>query len=343
MLDFSDSLILIPKPARRLWLTRLLSILLPLLIVALLLTQVTWAEGAALLQAVSPFWVTLGVLFYLATNIVRACRIKALLPEYSLNFWRLGSIVIAQSMFNNILPARVGEVAFVYLLRKHEAITVNQAVVALVVARITDYLAVATFFIIAALALLSELPPTTDIIVGLVMVGMGVIVVLLLSLAWLGGQSLLIIGWVLQKFGLAEHRLAIWGMEKGTQLVAGLASTQSPRRLLGVFGWSLGVWALTFGWFFAFLQGVGIQTEGYRLVVGSTFAVLSKAIPFISTGGLGAHEAGWTMGFVLVGFETSTAVLSGLAVNLLTLIASIIAGGIALVLLRWRWPGPQLG
>ncbi|MDH3674261.1 MAG: hypothetical protein OES12_02105, partial [Anaerolineae bacterium] len=65
-----------------------------------------------------------------------------------------------------------------------------------------------------------------------------------------------------------------------------------------------------------------------------TFAVLSKAVPFISVGGLGAHEAGWAVGFMLVGLDKTTAISSGFAVNILTLLTSIVFGILSLWSLR---------
>jgi uncharacterized membrane protein YbhN (UPF0104 family) len=102
------------------------------------------------------------------------------------------------------------------------------------------------------------------------------------------------------------------------------------------------IWLGTFGWFWAFLAAVGIRTKAAEVIVGATFAVLSKAIPFVTVGGLGAHEVGWTVGFMLVGFEKQTAIASGFAVNILTLLASLFFGGLGLAGLalarRWKQP-----
>jgi uncharacterized membrane protein YbhN (UPF0104 family) len=61
--------------------------------------------------------------------------------------------------------------------------------------------------------------------------------------------------------------------------------------------------------------------------VGATFATISKAIPLVTVGGFGVHEAGWSLGFLLVGMPLETAVASGFAVNILTLVASITLTG----------------
>jgi uncharacterized membrane protein YbhN (UPF0104 family) len=113
--------------------------------------------------------------------------------------------------------------------------------------------------------------------------------------------------------------------------VRALEAIRSLRTYLVTALWSLLIWLFTFAWFWAFLAALGIRTEAAEVIVGATFAVLSKAIPFITVGGLGAHEAGWTMGFLLVGFDQPTAIASGFAVNVLTLVASLLCGGLGLL------------
>ena len=52
------------------------------------------------------------------------------------------------------------------------------------------------------------------------------------------------------------------------------------------------------------------------------------------TGDYGTHQADWESGFRLVGLLLKTAVASGFAVNILTLLASLVAGAMALGIMR---------
>jgi uncharacterized membrane protein YbhN (UPF0104 family) len=237
-------------------------------------------------------------------------------------------------MFNNTLPGRAGELSFIYLLRKHENIALDQAAVALLISRVCDYMAVAMLFIIAALISLRKLPPYALMIVGLVVVVLLMTVLGLLSATSLGRGFLALLRRLLTRFRLIDQHWIKIGLLKGGEIITAFEAVHTFRRYLYVLGWSLVIWIFTFGWFYAFMRGVEINTAATSLVVGSTFAVLSKAIPFISLGGLGAHEAGWTVGYLLVGFDKTTAILSGLAVNLLTLLTSVILGPFGLLMLR---------
>ena len=79
---------------------------------------------------------------------------------------------------------------------------------------------------------------------------------------------------------------------------------------------------------------MGVRTGLSQTIVGATFAVLTKALPLVTVGGLGAHEAGWTVGFMLVGFDKEIAIATGFAVNILTLLSSLVFGLGGLGLLR---------
>jgi uncharacterized protein (TIRG00374 family) len=241
--------------------------------------------------------------------------------------------MLAQSMFNNTLPGRAGEISFIYLLRKQN-INLDKATVALLISRVADYVAVAVLFIIAALFSIRSLPPDAVSIIGLVLIALVVTVAGVLSALWLGKRLLGLMRQLLIRLGLNEQRWVKFSLKKGEEIISAFEAIHTVKRYVYVMIWSIVIWICTFAWFYAFLRGVEIHPAATSMVVGSTFAVLSKAIPFISIGGLGAHEAGWTVGYLLIGFDRTTAILSGFAVNLLTLVTSVILGPIGLLILR---------
>jgi uncharacterized protein (TIRG00374 family) len=325
--------------ATSLFTKRVLSIILTMIVVVFLLAQISLRDVVDLLANISYRWMAIGGLFYFITNVGRALRLQMLLPNQVTRFHKLLPVVIAQSMFNNVLPARAGELSLVYLLRKHEAVPLGQGGVALIVARISDYLAVAAIFIVAALLSLESLPQHANGIIWIVMGVMLLTVVMLPVLAWGGRPGLFIMQRMFDWFGLTSHRAVKFSVAKLHEAIKAFEAIHSRGRYLSIFIWSLCIWGTTFAWFYAFLRGIGIQTAPLKTIVGATFAVLSKAIPFISVGGLGAHEAGWTIGFVLVGLDKTVAISSGFAVNILTLLTSIVMGGAALWILR---AGPSI-
>lgn len=315
--------------------------LITLLIIVLLLQQISLQDLLALLTNLSYTWLFVGVGFYGLTNLCRAMRLQRLLPNRSTRLPTLVVIAIAQSMFNNTLPARTGELSLVYLLYKYEAVPVNEATIALIMARLLDYFAVAIIFIAAALLSLSTLPANVTTIIMTVVGVMLLSLVALLILVGLRWRGLAVIRAGLQWLGWQDHRWSQFGLKKVAQIIVAFEAIHSLKQYLLVFSWSLLTWLATFLWFYAFIHSVAIEVELLTMIVGATFAVLSKAIPFISIGGLGAHEAGWTVGFVLIGWETALAISSGFVVNILTLISSVMLGLPGLLILRYVTKQPE--
>jgi uncharacterized protein (TIRG00374 family) len=284
-----------------------------------------------LVTGASLLWLTVGGFLYVAANICRACRFAHLLTARCGRFRRLLAIAFALSMFNNVLPSRGGELTFVYMMRRHHEVASGEAAAILVVARIFDYLTVATLFVATSLLILGALPQHAVWIIVTVSVFLLLSVGLLAAAPWLGRRGLAALDRLLACRWLSRRGWSETILRGSRSAVRALEAIRTPR----VYGltalWSLLAWLATFAWFWAFMAAIDIPTSAARVVVGATFAVLSKAIPFVTVGGLGAHEAGWTVGFVLVGLESETAIASGFAVNILTLIASLLFGGLGLL------------
>lgn len=322
------------KVARSTLIKSLVSAVLALIIVAALLAQISLRDLANMLLNLNYGWILLGATFYLVTNLGRAARLRVLLPAQHPRMSRLLPVVILQSMLNNVLPARTGELSLVYLLKKYQAVSLERGSVALVVARMVDFLAVAVIFVVAALASLGSLPRQVTGVIWAALAAMALAAGLLVSLAWAGRQSVGLLRRALARAGLDAYRPVVGGLAKLRQVIDAFEAVHSLPRYGVVFGWSVCIWLTTFAWFYAFMRGMAIQTGPLDTVVGATFAVLSKAVPFISVGGLGAHEAGWTVGFILVGFDKTTAIASGFAVNILTLLVSVVFGAVSWGALR---------
>lgn len=316
----------------------LLSGLVTLGIVVLLLTQISITAVWSLFSKLSYNWIALAILLYFINNVGRAFRLRLLLPNQNTRFYKLLLIVNAYMMFSNILPARTGEFSLLYFLRNDEDIPLDEGSAALVVGRIMDYLAVAVIFIIGAWFSLSQLleagaSQTTSIIEAALGTIVAVVIVLG-SMVWWGRRLLKLAHWFAIRPGLSSSSVLKFVIKALDKIIAAFAAIHSFRRYVIVFLWSLGLWVTIFIRFYALVRALDLETTLLNTIVGSTFAVLSKSIPFVTFGGIGTHEAGWTIGFMLVGFNETTALSSGFAVNILTLITTIVIGVCSLWVLR---------
>lgn len=312
---------------------RLVPFALALAFIALLLWQIDPTQVIHLLAGADPRWLLVGLGFYMFANMLRSVRFSTLFrADYSP--LRLLPEMFAVSLFNNILPSRSGELSFPYFMKTRHGMAVGQSTAALLVVRIFDYLAVALLYVVFSLLNLNQLPASATPVILTVAALLLISLLLLATMPWLGRQFLRLAERVMSRLGLAETRSGTVLLRVTRRAVEAFEGMRTPRTYGFTIGWSLLIWLVTFGWFWAFMRAMGLAQSYPQVIMGGTFAMLAKAIPLITVGGFGAHEAGWALGFRLVGMDLDVAIASGFAVNILTLAASLIFGGAALVFMR---------
>lgn len=311
---------------------RIVPYIIAVLLIAFLLWQIDPRQIVGQLAGADPMWLLAGAACYIITNFLRAFRFGVLLDmDGMLAPLRLLPEMLALSLLNNTLPARSGELSFPYFMHRRHDVSFGDSGAALVIARIFDYLAVAALYVTFALLEKDRLTSDAGLAVMAVAAALGLSLLPLLAAPWIAAHLLHALNWVLARVGLAGGGLGDFVQEHGERGVVALHRMRTVRAYALVFGWSLLIWLTTFAWFAAFMRAIGFSLDYALIVVGATFGALGKAIPFLTVGGFGAHEAGWTLGFTLVGLDIPTAIASGFSVNILTLCVSILLGGAALL------------
>jgi uncharacterized protein (TIRG00374 family) len=297
-------------------------------------------------------WLLVACGWYAFTNILRAYRFGVMLELEG----RLAPLAILPEMFalsflNNVLPGRTGELSFPYFMYKRHGMAVGESASSLVAARIFDYVAVAILYVAFTLLELDNLNPNAARVVSAVGILLGISILFLAGAPWFTSVA---VGLADRFFGAIhqeESRIARMVEQVGEQAAITFRRMRNVRTYSLTFAWSIAIWLATFAWFASLMQAIGVGRRYPLVVVGSTFASLAKAIPFVTIGGFGAHEAGWTVGYSLTGMDTATAIASGFAVNILTLLMSVAFGALALIYLNgavgaWqavRQPEPTMG
>ena len=292
-------------------------------------------ELAQTLRQSAPEWLLLGLLVFALTNVIRAARSTCLLgwrPQRSLS---LVPTMFASTLFKNVLPMRTGELSFPYLMQQHD-VEWGRSLAILLVARLLDLLVVCLLFLTAAASQHSLLPVPAQGLIAIAAVASAVLLVLLSALPLLGRRALPdLVAWLTGRNWLPDKWQVRISREVGK--IQESLGIMARRRVYGLALFhSLLIWLGTFAWFACFLRGIGWSIGFSRMIVGASFAVVSKSLPIGAIGGFGAHEAGWTLGFTLIGQEIGTAIVSGLVVNMLTLFSSALFGLASLGWMAWR-------
>jgi uncharacterized protein (TIRG00374 family) len=266
------------------------------------LRDVSFDEVLGQIRSADPLLFSLSLVAATATILVRAWRWRVLLepirPGTAFRS-RFQSSMIG-FMANNILPARVGEVARAYTLSRMEPVPAVASVGSLVVERLLDGATVISFFFLSMA--LPSFPGVGDgSHFGKAAIG---------ALVLLGGVSIVAIGLVLRPaevIALAEWLAAYLLPERMRRpvvdglraFVAGLGALRQPRLLVQAAFWSLGVWLVNTLAFWLGFRAFGIDVPFEAAMFLQSLIAIAVALPS-APGFFGLWEAAAKIGLVQV-------------------------------------------
>jgi uncharacterized protein (TIRG00374 family) len=305
----------------------LIGIVLSLAFLYLAMRHVDWSEFGELVRAADYVFLVPALVTVVATNWVRAYRWRLLMyPDRHLPVSRVFAIVNIGYLFNNILPAKAGEVVRGYMVGREISGGYGQAASSLLIERMLDVLAV-VLILVVLLPFVSVPAWVTQggILFGTVsLVGL----VALLVLARFGDRG---IAWLWRLLG----RLPLIGRPAVRtlleNLVSGLQVLTNLRLLPGILLSSAVVWL-----------GYGLMNYLFLLVFRLTSLPISAAVLVLvatgfsmvvpaAPGGLGVYEAAAVAALALYGVDQNAAAPYALGLHLFTILILDLSGVVGMV------------
>ncbi len=284
---------------------------------AVLFSQITWRDVGQLLLSIDRRLLGFFVVLSLMQHVTRTLRYHLLLKAAGqvVGLGRLFVVVLVRSFCVDLLPARTGELVYIYLLRTRLGVELGAATASFALAFLFDIMVLGPLVVLAALSVLESALPVT------VMLGGGAILFLCAA---------------------AAVGLLPWGLRLGFRILAGWGRFPRLRHFLasihrqvrrarrsgvygGVFGLSVLVRLLKYGsmyvLLYALLKPVGFvlgQLPPLRVFLGFVSAEMAASLPASGIAGFGAYEGVWSVVFRLLGFSTSLAATTAVSHHLIT-------------------------
>jgi len=281
-------------------------------------------EVTATLGRLSPKTYALALALHAGIYALRARRFQRLLPAGERP--PLGEVVTASAAHNlaaQVLPAKTGEVTLVVYLRGHAGVGAAAAAASLLVSRLLDVLMLAAAGGLAAALVAREagarVVPFAALLLAAALVG-AFCFARATALTRRLAERCRGRGPRAERIGAAVERLG------GALEVAGARSSLVPAAAL-----SVPLWALVFAFWVVLAGDLGLPAgvDALDSTFAAALASLASLLPLSAFGGIGPMEAGWQLGYGLVGVDLETALAVGLSVHLVQLFNVALFGGLA--------------
>lgn len=302
----------------------------------LLINIIDWRSSISVLKRADPVFIAAAVACLLLSLVAKTVRWRMLLPaDASITTPRLFRILHISFMLNNVLPARLGDVARIAMTAATPGMRVGLVISSLITERLTDIVT-----LLACFVLVSPFLPVPRAYIDW------------LHLAW----------WVLA--GLAGAAVAFALLRRHLQRIVarvqmpdgfpgaarvrvealsfqeGLSQLGSRRRVLPIWGASVAAWLTAFAINYMIFQSLDIEVPITVAVLVTCVTNMAMLVPS-SPGYIGVFHAAATLALVPFDVSGSRALSFAIAAHLVNVIPVSLLGAAFLLLghesVSWSW------
>lgn len=297
-------------------------------LLALLLYHIELSDLAATLKSIQPGHVLLGLGAYASCYLFRALRFHVLLNR-EVGVADLFAIVCVHNMVNDIMPARSGELSYIYLLKKLHNKNASDGAATLILSRLMDLISISILFF-ASVILAGELPGAISGLLFAIALSAALVVLLFIALVYGGRGFVLSVERLAARLDLGQLRLIRLSIDGMKEAECRIAAVRDREVFLISFLLSLLVWASQYLMYYVLLRGLGLELSFALIILGTTFAIFTSIMPVPSIGSFGVYEGLWAISFVALGFPKETAIATGFAIHIIFIVYFVFLGSIGI-------------
>jgi uncharacterized membrane protein YbhN (UPF0104 family) len=295
-----------------------------------LLSQIDVGELGRTVTRMSPAPLATFVVLHMGGVLARAARFWVLLRR-TVPIPLLLGITLARNLFVDLLPARTGELSYVYLLARTARRTPEEGLATLLMALFLDVIALGPLLVFALVIVGGEGQLGVRwMLAAAVLLGAGAYAALRSSDRVAGGLAGLLARSASSRLQSLASRVRL--------LAESLERSRAEGALRPAFLLSLVVRVCKFGSFYCLVLAV-LAPSGYsieqlgilRVFLGVVGAELAATLPIHGVAGFGTYEAAWAFSFVQLGFPRQDAIVSGIVAHAASQVLEYSLGAAALI------------
>ena len=287
----------------------------------LLLRLIPWSSTQAALKSADPVFIGLAVSCLVASLIAKTVRWRLLLPDTSgVSTPRLYRILHISFLLNNVLPARLGDVARVAMTTRQPGVRFGHVLSSLLTERVTDAVTLLAGFLIVSPFL--PVPENYKDALRIAWVVIAGIVLLTLTAAVFRRR--------LQRLAQKGHLDALVPgnerlREEAKSFSEGFRQLFSRRHVVSIWGWSWGAWIGAFAINYLLMRACHIDAPIAVAVLLTCTTNLAMLIPS-SPGYVGVFHAAATLSLLPFHVASGTALSFAILAHLVNVVPVSLIG-----------------
>jgi uncharacterized membrane protein YbhN (UPF0104 family) len=321
-----------------------LSLVLSIVLLYILFRQIPAGDFTGMLKTIA----LPALLGYMAVNLfmafLRAWRYRILLRPVTIGWGDVMIATLVRNAFDDLLPARIGSLSYIYVLNDRLEKPFENSASSFVISLVYDFVTLSPFVLLALLAVGGGAAGiSTGIMVGAAVAFFVVIVLVAWQIAFFVRLARSIAFGLMKRTKWINRPAVVRAFENLDQTAVLLNKKWDRGVRPAVFLLSLfirlGKYVSLYLLLFAVLHAQGVawsEMSFWKTVLGLTGAEMTAILPVKGLAGFGTWESAWAAALQWMRFDPRLAILSGLAVHLVTNIFEYALAIGGLVLLAFR-------
>jgi uncharacterized membrane protein YbhN (UPF0104 family) len=306
-----------------------------------LLNQVNFSDVKnAFLNMYIPYLV-IGLVIMFIGNIARAYQKKILIGSPRISMVDLFLVTLVRNAFNMVLPARTGELSYVYVLNRKFKFPVEIGFSTLILILIFDLVIVFSLIVVSIIIVgINKYAISSTTII---LVAAGLLVILMVALFYLSkiiGLLLRFFNFILSKYRIGRNKVIQYIYKKLVDINTNIEIIQKRKIYWKVYLSALVIRVLKFTSYYFIIHAI-LKPEGFGfkdisfwvIFLGTVVAEISAVLPTHALAGFGTYEGAFALAFVILGFSKQISIIVGFNYHLIILLFSVILGLIAVIIL----------
>lgn len=277
----------------------------------------------------------------LISNFFRAYRKDILVGSDRIGMGDMFLVSMIRNAFNMVLPARTGELSYIYVLTRRFKFPLEVGVSTLMVALIFD------------LAIVFSLIVISIIIVGVNTYSISSVSVIFIAVALLAASmfvlfylaniiDLILIAYrkLLNRSRIQENKLIYRIYKKLLDINKNLRIIRGRKIYWKVYLSSIAIRVLKFAAYYLIIHAI-LTPMGYSfsdlnfwvILLATVAAEISAVLPTHALAGFGTYEGAFALAFIMLGFTEEIAIIVGFTYHLVVLLYTVMLGIISIIII----------